>query len=298
MENKKLKTSDLIMLLVFFVGVIVFVGVLMYFSKPQDMETYKISSVDDMLVRINTDDAVINKDDMDFILDVKTVLDSPKDHINKVVSWQGKIKDVSEQNYKGMPVKFLKILTDDSSEFVAGFKSGENFKANDVILVKGIIKGVYPYSDAEGNSKDFPVLKGLEFEIKKSTAAPKPTVVKSPEAEKEAPKPEEFNMQTPATRYTFVPQPPAEKPKPKPIVSKTPGVKPPAKATPKAAPSYEYKFTKITQLDEKYFTIAESYAAAKNKNKALIYYKKYLQVAPNGSQAEAAKSKIKELEGK
>lgn len=297
MQNRKLKTTDLIMLLIFFVGVIVFVGVLMYFSKPQDMETYKISSVDDMLIRINADDAGINKDDIDFILDVKTVLDSPKDYMNKVVSWQGKIKDVSGQNYKGAPVKFLKILTDDSSEFVAGFKSGENFKTNDVILVKGIIKGVYPYSDAEGNSKDFPVLKGLEFEIKKSAPAPKPAALKSLEVEKSALKPEEFNMQTPTTRYTLAPAP-AEKPKPKPAPSKTPEVKPSVKATPKAAPSYEYKFTKITQLDEKYFTIAESYAGAKNKKKALIYYKKYLQVAPNGSQAEAAKNKIKELEGK
>lgn len=294
MQNRKLKTTDLVMLLVFFVGVIVFVGVLMYFSKPQDMENYKISSVDDMLVRINTDDTGVNKDDIDFILDVKTVIDLPKDYMNKVVSWQGKIKDVSEQNYKGTPVKFLKILTDDSSEFVAGIKSGEKFKGNDVILVKGIIKGVYPYNDAQGQSKDLPVLKCLEFEIKKGVPAPKPTVVKSPE---ETPKPEEFNMQTPTSRYTLLP-PPADVPKPKPAISKTPEVKTDVKAKPKVAPSYEYQFNKITQLDEKYFTIAESYNVAKNKNKALIYYKKYLEVAPNGSQAEAAKSKIKELEGK
>lgn len=299
MENKKIKTFEIIMLLTFFIGTIIFIGVLMYFSKPQEMQSNTIISVEQMLAKISSEDAEVNREDVDYIADVKTVLSNPKDYINRLVSWQGKIIDVSDQNYKGASIKFLKILTDDSSEFIAGIKSSENFNANDVILVKGIIKGIYAYKDNGGSQTDVPVLKCLEFEIKKIKPAQKPTEVKSPSAENITPTPEEFKMQTPAYKYTPLPsvtsstaQPKKEiaKPKPSPTVE--------AKKTPKVAPSYEYQYSSIMKLDEKYLKIAESYDQAKNKQKALRYYKKYLEVAPSGPQAEAAKNKVKELESK
>lgn len=297
MENKKIKTFEIIMLLTFFIGTIIFIGVLMYFSKPQDMQSYTITSLEQMLAKISSEDAKVNKEDIDYIADVKTVLSNPKDYINRLVSWQGKIIDVSDQNYKGASIKFLKILTDDSSEFIAGIKSSDSFKANDVILVKGIIKGTYTHKDTGGGQTDMPVLKCLE--IKKIKPAQKPTEVKSLNAENITPTPEEFKMQTPAYKYTPVPHltlnpaPPKKeiaKPKPSPKIE--------AKKTPKVAPSYEYQYSSIMKLDEKYLKIAESYDQAKNKQKALRYYKKYLEIAPNGPQAEAAKSKVKELEGK
>lgn len=299
--QKKLGLFEIIMLLTFFIGTIIFIGVLIYFSKPQEMQSYTITSLEQMLAKISSEDAEVNKEDVDYIADVKTVLSNPKDYINKLVSWQGKIIDFSDQNYKGASIKFLKILTDDSSEFIAGIKSSDNFKANDVISVKGIIKGIYAYKDTAGGETIMPVLKCLEFEIKKIKPAQKPTEVKSPSAENITPNPEEFKMQTPAYKYTPLPSITSNSAPPKKEIAKpkpSPSPKVEAKKTPKTAPSYEYQYSNIMKLDEKYLKIAESYDQAKNKQKALRYYKKYLEVAPNGPQAEAAKNKVKELEGK
>lgn len=283
MENKKIRTLDLIVIVLFFAGTIIFVSLLLYFSKPHLAQNYKISSVDDMLVKINAEDVGINNEDVDYISDIKSFFETPSEHINKIVSWNGRITDIAEQVYKNKKFKFLKILTDDSSQFIGAVKAEKKLKINDIITVKGVIKGIYSYKDSSGEVKNLPVLKVIELEIKK---AQKSQQSKTKQTKKEN------TVTTPEVFYTprlF------ESPIIKPVPAKTPVE---IKKTPQTAPSYEYKYSTITNLDEKYLKIAESYEAAQNKQKALQYYKKYLQVAPSGEKSESIKNKVNQLEGK
>lgn len=299
MNKGKIRTFEAVLIFVFFIGTIVFIGSLMYFSKKTAVTDsgYAVSSVGRLLEKLSL--PVTNNEDIQYTLSISEVAGNPPRYIDKTVIWQGKVVETGENDYKGGKIRVFKISSPEAVEFFAGAKSETAyaaFSAGDTVSVKGIIRAIY---SADG--ENFVVLQYLTLEAvaPKEAASPGPTPSTPPSATPEPAnsREEPLVIPEPVPSQTYIaPPPPQAKETPK--KTSTPAAKQPAKVGPKPAPSFEYKYSDITALDQKYLKIAESYDNAKNKKKALRYYKKYLEVAPQGAQSEAVKNKVKELEGK
>lgn len=298
--RKKTVSVEKILLIIFFIATFLFAVSLIFFSKRAAAD-YKITSVDELLRKVSSENFQ-NAAEVDYTLSAQNVLDDPQKHIDKTVSWQGEVTNIAEQKYAGVSLKLFKIMSADGVEFIASAEGQATYKTGDILRVKGVFKGVYMYKDGAENGMKLLVLKGVEFEVNKKVSPSKDKKEKD-KSEKVKPAPAEEK------KTTKISPAPVSAPKPSYAEKQIQWNYPPQKAAPKPKntpkqeiktvkidPRYEYKYSGITQLDQKYLKIAESYEKDNKNENALMYYKKYLEVAPQARNAEDIKVKIKQLE--